>query len=413
MNVWSHKLWLAAISPALGPVLGLMLVCSSARGQECVELLQSVTIEHESTVTLGQIAKVSGPHADVLASIQVPAQVWTKGESGLRTLDITRVRDFLGATPGINMGRIALSGSRVELRRAVVILIPKAPSVSSDAAAQDVGTRVRDLIPERIAQAMTIPLAALRITLDESDADLLNTSLVNRTATITPMGDSDRAPLHIRVYEGDRLILARSTRVGVLVRRDVVLAQRAIRKGELLDPSILRSEERWLPPSVASAPYEQIVGKSARSAIDAGEIVDLRDAEEPIVVRKGERIVVDCIVEGVLVRSTMRAAAQARVGDVIMVQPLVAQRELGGKGASRSQTKTPAVFARISGPGRGVVTTSQPAPTSQATDVAASQTTTAFVVDRVIDHQSNLQSPLAMPREATDTLLVPGWEIRK
>ena len=330
-----------------------------------IQLRASAATETLDAITLGDVAAVEGAGAESLAKIAIPEAAWFADANGGRTLDIAAVRRLLSDTKGVNLGRIALSGQRVEWRQKVAQPppAPPRPSLQGDDAG---GVRVRDLLHDRVATALGVAPTDLRVSLDEGDAEILNTSVEGRTVTITPMGESDRPPLAVRVYEGDRLIAARSTRVGVLLRRQVVLAARDIRRGELLDPSLLLTEERWLAPSIDAATLEDAAGKSARGAIEAGAIITNRDAEEPIVVRKGERIVVDCMVNGVLVRNTMRAGAQARIGDVIVVESLTSER---GERRGEATQKPSTVFARVSAAGQAVVTTSQPTtrPASQET----------------------------------------------
>lgn len=344
-------------------ICGVLLASSIALAQESIQLRATVLSDTLDAMTLGDIATIDGPSAASLAKITIPEGAWTHGTVGTRTLDVSVLRKLLGETQGVNLGRVALSGSRVEWRQKAIEPPPAPVAQPASAADAPAGHRVRDLLQHRLATALSVTPSDLRVSLDEGDADILNTSVEGRTVTITPMGESDRPPLAIRVYEGDTLVAARSTRVGVLLRRQVVLAARDIRRGELLDPSLLMSEERWLAPSVAAATLDEAMGKSARGAIEAGAIITRRDAEEPIVVRKGERIVVDCMAHGVLVRSTMRASAQARIGDVIAVEPLASERSTR---RGEIAPKPGAVFARVSGPGKAVVTTSQP--TTRAAD---------------------------------------------
>ena len=351
-------------------VWGALHVCgASAAAQESspastpssqppsIQLRTSVATEELDSTTLGDVATIEGAGAESLAKIAVPEATWARSANGLRTLDVAAVRKLLGETKGVNLGRIALSGQRVEWRQKVALPPPPPPAPASENDVAGGGLRVRDLLHDRVATALAVAPTDLRVTLDEGDSDILNTSVEGRVVTITPMGESDRLPLAIRVYQGDRLLTARSTRVGVLLRRQVVLAARDIRRGELLDPSMLVTEERWLAPSIDAATFEDAAGKSARGAIEAGAIITTRDAEEPIVVRKGERIVVDCMVNGVLVRNTMRAGAQARIGDVIVVESLTSDRG-GRRGESPQRPGT--VFARVSAAGQAVVTTSEP-----------------------------------------------------
>lgn len=341
-------------------LLLLSVAASSALGQESVRLKAAVRVPDITKLTLSDIADIAGPQAKDLESIAIPDNIGTSTADS-RTISIQQIRSALALMKGVNLGRIALSGAIVEIVRDIpVTQVPATEQQPEPTIETTPGMRVRDVIPTRLALERNIPIDDIRVTFNDADRGVLDTSLENRSWSITPTGESDHLPVQVRIYSKDQLILAKTIRVGIEVKRNVAIPLRAIRKGELLDPSLIKFESRWLAPSIDAASKQTILGKAARNQIAINSIIENRDAQEPILVRKGERIVVDCMVEGLLVRSTMRATAQARVGDVIVVEPLNPPREKTGRGDLASSPPAHAdavVYARINSPGRGVVTT--------------------------------------------------------
>lgn len=375
---------------------------SSALAQIQVQLRKAISTSDVTSLTLGDIADITGTNTERLTSLSLPRELGTTAGDN-RLILIDDLRKFMTNSREVNFGGVALSGQSIRIRRIVETPNLVEPVVSQQPTdSTPKGVSVRDVIPTRIAVERNIPLEDIRITFNDADRDVLDTSLEGRAWSITLTGESDHLPLQVRIYCNDQLILAKSIRVGVEVKKQVAIPLRAIRKGELFDPSLLKTETRWLAPSVEAAVPETVVGKAARSQIDIDSIIENRDVEEPIVVRKGERIVVDCVVDGVLVRSTMRAGAQARVGDVIIVQPLTPPKSVRDKANKANQTKEPVereatVYARISSPGRGVVTTQ---PLDDTADQSNHQSNESQKVSR-----SEASSPVVVTRSATSSRL--------
>lgn len=376
-------------------ILSLLLMAfaaSDASAQIEVQLRKAISVKDVASVTLSDIAEIKGTNTDRLASLALPKELGTTtGDS--RVIVIDDLRKFMLTAREVNFGNVALSGQSVRVRKLIEKPQSTEPTVTQQPTdAPPKGTSIRDVIPTRIALERNVSVDDLRITFNEADREVLDASIEGRSWSITPAGESDHLPLQVRIYSNEQLVLAKSIRVGVEVKKEVAIALRALRKGELIDPSLIKIESRWIAPSIEAAIPDTVIGKAARSQIDINSIIENRDAEEPIVVRKGERIVVDCMVDGVLVRSTMRAGAQARVGDVIVVQPLTLpksardKKNKANKNSPQPVQSEATVYARISSPGRGVVTT-QPAadetnPSPESPNASRSEAPSPVVVTR-------------------------------
>src|SRR6185369_996943 len=73
---------------------------------DTVTLRSFVRVAPGAALTLGEVAELSGPDAQALASVIVMAA----GEME-SSLDLSRIRELLKAQPGLNLGRLELSGS--------------------------------------------------------------------------------------------------------------------------------------------------------------------------------------------------------------------------------------------------------------------------------------------------------------
>ncbi len=99
-------------------------------------------------------------------------------------------------------------------------------------------------------------------------------------------------------------------------------------------------DEQWVAPSVAALDPSAIQGVVARNRIDAGTILRPEHVEQPVVMKKGEIVTVDCVSGSVVVRAMARAMSPAKDGEVIAFQYLDSKRSFN---------------ARVNGPGRAVL----------------------------------------------------------
>lgn len=327
-----------------------------ACAQDVVRLRTSATVPASGVVTLGDIATIEGSQADALRTIVLRE----RAEAG-QHIGIDDVRAAMRGAKGVNSGRIALSGAAVALVAPMTAAAPVAPTPASTTE-QATGARVRDALPAFLAGEFAVLPEDLQLTFSDGDADELDVPLTNRTFTLATQGSSDRVQVHVRVYEGDKLIIASTVRVGVMVRRDVLVATRELSRGTPLDEQTTTRESRWLPVTTRVGKPEEIMGRVAKAVIREGSVIEQRQAEEALVIRKGDLVAVDCISGGVVLRSQMRARQAGKNGDIIELGSLTpARRERSRKGRDAQERSQPVVVrARVAGPGRAVVVTEAP-----------------------------------------------------
>ncbi len=362
---------LAYLLSLLAPLLATSIACAQSTSQantqavtqtgtqigkqDAVRLLASTTITPNQQVTLAHIATIEGSQASLLGSIVIRESA-NPGD----TISLADVRAAMRAKPGINAGRIALSGSSVALTAPSQPAPTPVKQDTSATAATANQLRIRDAIPDFLAREYNVAPTDLQLTFDDSDTKLLDTPLTNRTYTLAPQGTSDRVPIHVRIYEGDTLIAAQTTRVAIKIQREVLIAALDISRGTPLDDATTTRERRWMPFATRVGDPTAILGRMAKSTIRAGSLIETRQTEEAIVIRKGDLVAVDCLAGSVVLRSQMRAKTDGRVGefiDLVAVTPPKTAKSGKKSRDAQSRAQPTIIRARVAGPGRAVTTT--------------------------------------------------------
>lgn len=333
-----------------------MLVClflaATARAQDSIVLRSNATVEGVRAITLKDIADLTGPEAlrhakDVIAD-ETRAKALT---GGTLILDIAAVRRALSSSD-IRWGKVALSGL------ACAVTIGAGPQVATIEVSKPSPIQsVRDHVAARLARQFGVGVTDLRLAFDADRSGILDVPTAGRTVAVVPKGMSDRMPLSIRVYEKNTLVTEGSIRVGVQVRRTVMIARGTIARGVRVTNADVDQDVRWLSPKDEAADPTMVVGAAARTRIDLGGVILARDVETPAVIRKGDLVAVDSVVGGVVIRmNNARALADGREGEDILVEQ---SASLAATDKANGRRGTPAtVRVRVVGPGRAVVSDS-------------------------------------------------------
>lgn len=327
--------------------LALLAVLSarSARAQgDTISVRPSVTIDASRPITLGEVAELSGEEARKAAAVVVFSEKVTDGTR----IDISAIRRVLESDRSVNLGRVRLTGGACVVHIGGAGGSPATPAARNPVTAGGVAggmakpgvESVRGRITHHLADLFNISEGDLRLSFDDHDTPLLSRAIGATTVSVQPQGTGDRVPLAIRIFEGDRLAVSGSIRVGVEVRRSVLVASRSISRGEVIDTETTTADRRWMPASANPADPEGAVGQLARAPVRAGEVISTRDIEPPIIIKKGDLVAVDCLCGGVVVRASLRAMESGREGDVIQFRP--------------TNSKT-IIRAKVSGPGVAVI----------------------------------------------------------
>ena len=300
-------------------------------------------------ITLGDVADLEGADAQSLANLEV-AQAGTRDEVMVRLAD---VRGLL-ADRDINWGSLTLSGySRciVEVQQANVKAQPTvdtlpAPKVSRAArverAMRDHAARtavtangrhamsvdrpfaVRDRIIEMIAKANRTTADQLEIEFTRGDDDLLVTPLAAISCEMNPLSTNTlgRVVFEVNVWEDDGRIREHRITASVARRYVAVVARRSISRGDRISRGDVEMRDVLIdrdgdPPLTVLG---DVVGKVAASILRPGTVVTSRRVEAPLLVKRGEVVVVHAKVGSYLIRMEGRAKADGAMGETITVE---------------------------------------------------------------------------------------------
>lgn len=334
------KAWAAGVVAAVS-------VAAGALAQGVIELRASAIVAPGVPVTLGAVARLEGGEAQAWAETVVHEPL-TAGQQA--QVDLAAVRRAMERTGRVHWGRVMLRGGtcRVEAPAAFCARAVPAPTTGGRTEAGE-GTvpTVRAAVAAQIAQLAGVPASDVRLDFAPEDAEFLDEPVSVRTLEIRPTAMSDRLPLAVSMFEGQRLVARRTIRVGVEVRRDVPVALASKRKGETLRADEVRIETRWVGLTVRPAASEAFSGAEAAvgTRLTPGQVIQAGDLAPPVVVRRGEPATVHCVSGTVVITTRARALAEAREGETIEFESLDGRRRF---------------TARVDGRGRAVIVVPSP-----------------------------------------------------
>lgn len=309
---------------AISILLAMLLAAAAHAGT--VRLSARATVA-PGPVTLVDIATLEGDDALALATVEIePDAVAAAGAQRRFEITLDQVRAALDRR-GVNWGRIALSGAACLVRVA-----GEAPETERGDAA-DKPERGPEIVTLEGPQTVRTRVAALlgtlfdaeprdlRLLFDDRDDDFLATPEWGRRIDLQPnsTGSSSRQSVTVRIFEGERLVEARTIRIDALVRREVLLLASGVSRDDTIRREHLVPETVWFDPA-EEAPVQGLdnaVGMHARTRLEAGDILRQNDIEPPLLVRRGERVTIHCISGGVALRVKARAEHDARMGELV------------------------------------------------------------------------------------------------
>lgn len=315
-----------------------MSICV-ARGQTEIRLLTSARVA-QAPVRVADVAVVAGARAAEIGRVVVRESV----EADRITLDEVReaIREHV---QGLDWGRTAISGGTC----AIVVATTRDESATDEesrrptrASEMPPGT-VGTLIAAKIAGELGVEPASLRFLFNDH-SEIIREKTAGRTVELNLQGIGDRTPVRVRLYEGDRMVAAGSTTAEVEVEREVAVALRRVERGSTIGPEDVRRELMWLRPSETPASPASLAGQAASRLIREGQVVGESDVRAPIVVERGDIVVVHCFAGSLHGQLRAKAMSPARDGEVIEFETLEADRKLRR-----------IITARVNGPGRAII----------------------------------------------------------
>lgn len=303
-----------------------------------VSLRPFARVEPGRAVTLADVAELTGPDALSLRDTVIVTAA-SLADAPDTSITLESVREALRSLPGVNAGKLLFSGSSCSVRASAPRVarpesVPKVTSSSRRPVPAADGDSVRRSVTQRIAESLGVQDGDLRLTFEERQADLLNTATAGKTVAIQCTGSGERMTYGVRIYEQDRLVQQSSLRIGVLVRRSVAVARNTINRGDVIAQDDFTLDEQWLAPCVVPAEASGIPGRVAKATINPGELISEREVEANLAVRKGDLVSVDCLSGSVVVRTTAKALADGKVGEIIGLETLQWKKQISGRVSS-------------------------------------------------------------------------------
>jgi len=302
-------------------ILVVLLLAFAARAQTSVVLGRGVRVDVDRPVTLGDVAEITGDDAERLGAIVLIPDLHAEHVSSEPfDVDIERVRQVLDREDQINWALVSLSGSTCRIIQVDQAELDALRHIVTDPAADAAparGPTLRDAIRWRLAAHFGVDHDDLRLGFDVRDAKKLAALTLGRQVEVTPTGESDKMPLRYTIYDGDRIEQTGILSVRVTIRREVVVAREALGRGDIIDLTLVAVEHRWVGPSVSPASPRNAIGNEIRASVPAGAVIERSTIDEPVVVRRGDRVVIECVTGGFVVKSEAWALESGRDGEII------------------------------------------------------------------------------------------------
>lgn len=322
----------------------LMGLAVAARADVTVTLRPVARVDGGATITIGDVAEVVGGGG--IAAVPMGS---AEARGGRAVFGVDDVRAALNAA-GVGRAGVSIRGEscvvvfRERDGRGAAESIEFEPAVAEDAPA--LGLTVRDHVRARLAQLLDAGTGELDVQFDTSDAELLGRATAGLTVDVHSTGLSRRTPIRVTLYGPDGSMEVHRVLVGVRLLREVARATRPLERGASVTPEDFAVSNEWLAPDEAFAEPGAVVGQRLRRGVDSGELLSEGNVEPPIVIERGDIVVVHVVSGTVVLRRESRATESGRVGQRIRLEPV-------SGGAS--------FRAEIQGPGRAVIVTRTPA----------------------------------------------------
>ncbi len=338
----------AAAPPAISPVDGAAHLAGTVRLRHAVRLAPGAQL-----VRLRDVARLDAslvPLADVPVASLADA-------AGPVTVTTGAVREALAAAGG-HPARLLVHGTDVRVHPGIedaaadrpvamsAIRIERGGDVITGPAAVGPGERAADRAARRtVPAAVALPgqdvLAAathrlltaldvsperLRIAVREEDVDWLRRPMTAVHLRLLDEADDARVRLEIRPrpttsavrpVEGGRVVVLEPQ-----LRVERARTTEAIDRGRTIEPAMIETEAEWASPRVAALAMSRdaVIGLEADRRLPAGRVLGPGDVQRPVVVRRGDELVVRSGADGFQLRMAVIARDDGRLGDRIRVR---------------------------------------------------------------------------------------------
>ncbi len=317
--------------------LALLLACAlPAVAQNAIVMYTTIAVPPGKPVALEDLATVTGPDAQRLGGITIlsPQDV-PQGTAGAIVVPRAKIKTLLEAA-GINWAKATLNGGTTSVLVQAPAEDPDAqtppatstplPDPNPTPTPQPAVLTLRAIILDRIATTNAVQPADVRLRFDGTPADLafLDEPIPSTwSLDVTPLGTglTGRTPVRIEAYASDRVALRKTVQAIALVRVEQPLAAGPLARGQVLAQGDVTVQERWLPPGQARVPtVQELVGVQVKKRLEPGRPITSGDVETPVVINRGDDVVVQAISGGLVIKTKAKALTQARQGERVTLQ---------------------------------------------------------------------------------------------
>ena len=310
---------------------------------DAIRLLASVRLPAGAeAVRLADIAQLEGAEAEQYADLVIAE---LNGD-GVREISIRQVRQMLDEA-GAHWGRINLNGRAVIIRphRSTAASAPGAMSPVSLTTRRGEAKRdrrddaddhpaasiindatLRGAIARHVARGLAVDPADLRLVFDAADGELLDRSDESCRFELKPECSlrSERITFTVRLWSDHTVIESAQIALRPMVRLRAAVLQRDLERDEMIDRGDFIVAEQWLSPLQAQLTCDPglAVGRLAERRLKAGDVLREKNVRRPTVIERGERVIVRCLVGGVVISLQAEACADGAPGEMIEFRKL-------------------------------------------------------------------------------------------
>jgi flagella basal body P-ring formation protein FlgA len=324
------------------PALTAMLAIAAAAHADRIVLRASVRLDARAEVVrLSDIAMIEGDEAKEFADL-VLTEVDGVEPVELSVRDVRRKLDDAGA----HWGRINLNGRKVVVRprHSAVLSDPAAmQAVSLAAMSADPGDRepsdidvlaahvmeeatLRAAIAAAIVDALGTTPDNVRLIFKGDDVPTLGLGAANYRFELKPESSlsGDRVTMTVRAWANGRVAKSAQITVRPLVNVETATAVRDLDRHETITSADLATKRQWLTPLRAGVAVaaRDAVGRVAAKNVDEGDLLRGRDVMRPVVIERGDRVIVRCLVGGVAISLQAEALDDGAAGETIEFRKL-------------------------------------------------------------------------------------------
>jgi len=323
----------------LNLAITLLAACGLARATsaDTIALKPSVRLgQNITTIKLSDIAQIDGPEASGFASLTI-AEIAGNAVIEIPLRDVRAKLDEAGA----HWGHINLSGRKATVRpyRNSDALPPQAMtsvSLTKDAApkariepARDEqlaatlvdSPTLRGAIANLIVSNLHIDAKNLRLGFDRSNSALLDTPVQTTRFEVEPLSSfaSDRIDLTVRTWAQGQVQQSQSISVIPMIKVQAAALANDVRKDQTITDADVQKSEQWLPPSQANLVSNHVmaVGRVAGKNMKAGEVLRDKNIRRENLIKRGDLVMIRCLVGGVAISLQAEARADGAEGDTI------------------------------------------------------------------------------------------------